>query len=207
LYGVTGNELDKRVDHTLEAIGLKDRANDRAEHFSGGMKRRLNLGVALIHQPRLVLLDEPTTGVDPQSRNHIFEEVRRLAAEGVGIVYTSHYIEEVQSLCSRVGIIDHGQLIACDTLPALLAQMGGVIRFRVPDDAPSLGEPLRQIPGVSLNGHDGPYVEMECRDVKSALMKVIALLNERQIELISLETTEPNLERVFLHLTGRALRD
>jgi ABC-2 type transport system ATP-binding protein len=207
LYGVTGSELKKRVDHTLEAIGLIDRANDRAEHFSGGMKRRLNLGAALIHQPKLVLLDEPTTGVDPQSRNHIFEEVRRLAAEGVGIVYTSHYIEEVQSLCSRVGIIDHGQLIACDTLPALLAQMGGVIRFRVPDDAPSLREPLRQIPGVSLNGHDGPFVEMECRDVKSALMRVIALLNERQIELISLETTEPNLERVFLHLTGRALRD
>jgi ABC-2 type transport system ATP-binding protein len=207
LYSVTGSELQKRVDHTLDAIGLKDRANDRAEHFSGGMKRRLNLGAALIHQPRLVLLDEPTTGVDPQSRNHIFEEVRRLAAEGVGIVYTSHYIEEVQSLCSRVGIIDHGQLIACDTLPVLLAQMGGVIRFRVPDDAPSLREPLRQIPGVSLNGHDGPFVEMECRDVKSALMKVIALLNERQIELVSLETTEPNLERVFLHLTGRALRD
>lgn len=207
LYGVTGSELEKRVDHTLEAIGLKDRANDRAEHFSGGMKRRLNLGAALIHQPKLVLLDEPTTGVDPQSRNHIFEEVRRLADEGVGIVYTSHYIEEVQSLCSRVGIIDHGQLIACDTLPALLAQMGGVIRFRVPDDAPSLREPLRQIPGVSINGHDGPFVEMECRDVKSALMKVIALLNERQIELVSLETTEPNLERVFLHLTGRALRD
>jgi ABC-2 type transport system ATP-binding protein len=167
----------------------------------------LNLGVALIHQPKLVLLDEPTTGVDPQSRNHIFEEVRRLAGEGVAVVYTSHYIEEVQALCSRVGIIDHGQLIACDTLPALLAQMGGVIRFRVPDDAPSLREPLRQIPGVSLNGHDGPLVEMECRDVKSALMKLIALLNERQIELVSLETTEPNLERVFLHLTGRALRD
>ncbi len=207
LYGVTGDELAKRVDHTLEAIGLTDRANDRVETFSGGMKRRLNLGAALIHQPRLLLLDEPTTGVDPQSRNHIFEEVRRLAGEGVGIVYTSHYIEEVQSLCSRVGIIDHGKLIACDSLPVLLAQMGGVIRFRVPDDAPSLREPLRQIPGVEINGHDGPFVEMECRDVKTALMRVIALLNERQIELISLETTEPNLERVFLHLTGRALRD
>ncbi|MEX2114713.1 MAG: ABC transporter ATP-binding protein [Pirellulales bacterium] len=207
LYGVSGDELNKRVDHTLAAIGLTDRANDRVENFSGGMKRRLNLGAALIHQPRLLLLDEPTTGVDPQSRNHIFEEVRRLAGEGVGIVYTSHYIEEVQSLCSRVGIIDHGQLIACDSLPVLLAQMGGVIRFRVPDDAPSLREPLRQIPGVTLNGQDGPFVEMECRDVKTALMRVIALLNERQIELISLETTEPNLERVFLHLTGRALRD
>ncbi len=202
---MAGEELRKRVDRTLEAIGLTDRANDRVENFSGGMKRRLNLGAALIHQPKLLLLDEPTTGVDPQSRNHIFEEVRRLAAEGVGIVYTSHYIEEVQSLCSRVGIIDHGKLIACDSLPVLLAQMGGVIRFRVPDETPSLREPLQKIPGVEINGHDGPFVEMECRDVKTALMRLIALLNERQIELISLETTEPNLERVFLHLTGLRL--
>jgi ABC-2 type transport system ATP-binding protein len=177
------------------------------DHFSGGMKRRLNLGAALIHQPKLLLLDEPTTGVDPQSRNHIFQEVRRLAAEGVGIVYTSHYIEEVQTLCSRVGIIDHGRLIACDTLPALLAQMSGVIRFRVPQPTPSLHERLRQIPGVEVNGSDGPMTELECRDVKGALMRLIALLNELNVELVSLETTEPNLERVFLHLTGRALRD
>lgn len=207
LYGIAGDELRRRVDHALACVGLKDRADQRVDRFSGGMKRRLNLGAALIHQPKLLLLDEPTTGVDPQSRNHIFEEVRRLAAEGVGIVYTSHYIEEVQTLCSRVGIIDHGRLIACDTLPALLAQMGGVIRFRVPDGTPSLHERLRQIPGVELNGQGGPAMELECRDVKTALMRLIAILNELQIELVSLETTEPNLERVFLHLTGRALRD
>jgi ABC-2 type transport system ATP-binding protein len=207
LYGIAGGELSRRVEHVLEAVGLKDRADQRVDRFSGGMKRRLNLGAALIHQPKLLLLDEPTTGVDPQSRNHIFEEVRRLAGEGVGIVYTSHYIEEVQTLCSRVGIIDHGRLIACDTLPALLAQMGGVIRFRVPEGTPSLRDRLREIPGVELNGQEGPLTEMECRDVKSALMRLIALLNEQKIELISLETTEPNLERVFLHLTGRALRD
>ena len=207
LYGIRGSELNQRVDYVLEAVGLKDRADERVDRFSGGMKRRLNLGVALVHQPKLLLLDEPTSGVDPQSRNHIFEEVRRLATQGVGIVYTSHYIEEVQSLCSRVGIIDHGRLIACDTLPALIARMGGVIRFRVPDDAPDLDDQLRQIPGVELNGRGGPMVEMECRDVKVALMRLIAILNERKIELISLETTEPNLERVFLHLTGRALRD
>ncbi|MGD9723525.1 MAG: ABC transporter ATP-binding protein [Pirellulales bacterium] len=207
LYGVNGAELERRVDEVLAAVGLSERAQERVERFSGGMKRRLNLGAAIIHRPKLLLLDEPTTGVDPQSRNHIFEEVRRLAGEGVAIVYTSHYIEEVQSLCSRVGIIDHGRLIACDTLPALLARMGGVIRFRVPDGTPSLHDRLRQIPGVELNGQDGPAIEMECRDVKSALMRLIALLNELQIELVSLETYEPNLERVFLHLTGRALRD
>jgi ABC-2 type transport system ATP-binding protein len=207
LYGLSGQRLERRVDEVLAAVGLTDRAGDRVERFSGGMKRRLNLGIALVHEPRLLLLDEPTTGVDPQSRNHIFEEVRRLAAEGVCIVYTSHYIEEVQALCSRVGIIDHGRLIACDDLATMLQKMDGLIRFRVPEVTPSLQERLRQIPGVHLNGEDAPYVELECLDVKAALMRLIALLNELQIELISLETTEPNLEHVFLHLTGRALRD
>jgi ABC-2 type transport system ATP-binding protein len=207
LYGLAGQRLERRVDEVLAAVGLTDRAGDRVLGFSGGMKRRLNLGIALVHEPKLLLLDEPTTGVDPQSRNHIFEEVRRLASEGVCIVYTSHYIEEVQALCSRVGIIDHGRLIACDDLATLLQKMDGLIRFRVPEVTASLHERLRQIPGVRLNGQDSPYVELECRDVKTALMRLIALLNELQIELISLETTEPNLELVFLHLTGRALRD
>ena len=207
LYGLSGQRLQRRVDEVLAAVGLTDRAGDRVEGFSGGMKRRLNLGIALVHEPKLLLLDEPTTGVDPQSRNHIFEEVRRLAAEGVCIVYTSHYIEEVQALCSRVGIIDHGRLIACDDLATMLQKMDGLIRFRVPEVTALLQERLSQIPGVRLNGQGAPHVELECRDVKAALMRLIALLNELQIELISLETTEPNLEYVFLHLTGRALRD
>ncbi len=207
LYGITGERLKQRVDHVLAAIGLTDRAGDRVAHFSGGMKRRLNLGAALVHEPKLLLLDEPTTGVDPQSRNHIFEEVRRLAAGGVCVVYTSHYIEEVQALCSRIGIIDHGRLIVCDRLAGLLQKMDGLIRFRVPDVTPVLDERLRQLPDTHLNGKDASWLELECRDVKSSLMRLIALLNELQIELISLETTEPNLERVFLHLTGRALRD
>lgn len=207
LYGLSGSRLVDRVEHVLAAVGLSDRAAERVERFSGGMKRRLNLGVALIHEPRLLLLDEATAGVDPQSRNHIFEEVRRLAATGVGIVYTSHYIEEVQSLCSRVGIIDHGQLIACDDLDAMLRKINGVIRFRVPQAAPALEERVRQIPGAHLNGQAGEAMELECRDVKSALMRLIAVLNDLHLELVSLETIEPNLERVFLHLTGRALRD
>ncbi len=207
LYGLSGQKLHQRVEHVLAAVGLSDRAGQRVDKFSGGMKRRLNLGAALIHEPQLLLLDEPTTGVDPQSRNHIFEEVRRLAAAGVGIVYTSHYIEEVQSLCSRVGIIDHGRLIACDDLDTMLQKIDGVIRFRVPRATAVLEERVRAIPGVHLNGQAGEAMELECRDVKSALMRLIAVLNELQIELVSLETIEPNLERVFLHLTGRALRD
>jgi ABC-2 type transport system ATP-binding protein len=207
LYGLAGEHLARRVDEVLLAIGLKDRADDRAEHFSGGMKRRLNLGAALVHEPELLLLDEPTTGVDPQSRNHIFEEVRRLSVAGVSIVYTTHYIEEVEALCTRVGIIDGGRLIACDELGTLLQKMEGLIRFRVQPDSQALRERLRQIPDTKLNGQAGAALELECRDMKSALMKLIALLNELQIELVSLETSEPNLERVFLHLTGHALRD
>jgi ABC-2 type transport system ATP-binding protein len=199
--------LTRRVDDVLAAVGLKDRADDRAEHFSGGMKRRLNLGAALVHEPELLLLDEPTTGVDPQSRNHIFEEVRRLSAAGVSIVYTTHYIEEVEALCTRVGIIDGGRLIACDTLSGLLQKLEGLIRFRVQPDTPELRERLRRIPDTKLNGQAGASLELECRDMKSALMRLIALLNELKTELVSLETSEPNLERVFLHLTGHALRD
>jgi ABC-2 type transport system ATP-binding protein len=207
LYGLSGEHLARRVDEVLAAIGLKDRADDRAEHFSGGMKRRLNLGAALVHEPELLLLDEPTTGVDPQSRNHIFEEVRRLSAAGVSIVYTTHYIEEVEALCTRVGIIDGGRLIACDELGALLQKMEGLIRFRVLGDTADLRDRLRQIPDTKLNGQPGAALELECRDTKAALMRLISLLNELHVELVSLETSEPNLERVFLHLTGHALRD
>jgi ABC-2 type transport system ATP-binding protein len=207
LYGIRGPKLEDRVDYVLEAIGLADRATERVEGFSGGMKRRLNLGAAIVHEPKLLLLDEPTTGVDPQSRNHIFEEVRRLAVSGVTIVYTTHYIEEVETLCSRVGIIDHGKLIACDDLAVMLQKIDGLIRFRVEQTTPAFEQRLRQIPDTQLNGHAGPAMELECRDVKRSLMQLIHVLNEMDVELLSLETIEPNLERVFLHLTGHALRD
>jgi ABC-2 type transport system ATP-binding protein len=153
-----------------------------------------------------LLLDEPTVGVDPQSRNHIFEGVRRLNAEGVTILYTSHYMEEVQALCPRVGIMDHGRLVACDTLQNLLGHLNGLIRFRVPRPTPSLRERLKELSDCTLAEHDNT-LELECRDVKGTLLRLVALLNEARVELTSLETEEPNLERVFLHLTGRALRD
>jgi ABC-2 type transport system ATP-binding protein len=207
LYGVTGATLHQRVKEVLAAVGLEDRAERRASTFSGGMKRRLNLGASLIHQPRLLLLDEPTTGVDPQSRNHIFEEVRRLNASGVTVVYTSHYMEEVQALCRRVGIMDHGRIIACDTLSGLLRQLESAIRFRVSQVTPALSERIKQLPDVHLLEHPDGAQELECRDVKATLPQLMAALNEFNLSLTSLETEEPNLERVFLHLTGRALRD
>jgi len=207
LYGVHGVTLRQRCQEVLADIGLLDRADRRVDTFSGGMKRRLNLGVALMHRPRLLMLDEPTTGVDPQSRNHIFEGVRRLNAEGTTVVYTSHYMEEVQALCKRIGIMDHGQLIACDTLPSLLQELSGLVRVKVPAVTPPLRDQVKALPIVRLGEPDNQTLELECKDVKETLVRLIALLNEQQIELISLETEEPNLERVFLYLTGRGLRD
>lgn len=207
LYGLAGAQLRRYVDGVLVAVALADRADFRAETFSGGMKRRLNLGAALVHNPRLLLLDEPTTGVDPQSRNHIFEEVRRLNAAGVTIIYTSHYMEEVQALCPRIGIMDHGRLIALGSLNELLQQMAGHIRFRVAELSEELGRRIADLPDARLAEQNGAVLELECRDVKATLLRLVGLFNELRVEFISLETEEPNLEGVFLHLTGRALRD
>jgi ABC-2 type transport system ATP-binding protein len=205
LYGVAGPDLRQRVEEVLEAVALLDRADDRAGTFSGGMKRRLNLGAALVHRPRILYLDEPTVGVDPQSRNHIFEGVRRINAAGTTIIYTSHYMEEVQALCGRVGILDHGRLIACDTLPSLLQTLDGVIRFRVPHLPPALSELLATLP-AKLRTNDGT-LELHAAEVQPVLTRLLSLLNEQNVHVADLTVTEPNLERVFLHLTGRALRD
>jgi ABC-2 type transport system ATP-binding protein len=207
LYGLGGTELEERVEHILTAIALLDRADQRAGAFSGGMKRRLNLGASLVHEPKILLLDEPTTGVDPQSRNHIFEEVRRLNAGGMTIVYTSHYMEEVQALCPRVGIIDHGKLIACDSVANLLGQLPSRLRLSVRALPEKARAHLQALDGVRVLTPNEQTVEIECRDVKRVLVQLVPILNEEQVELTGLEAEEPNLERVFLHLTGRALRD
>jgi ABC-2 type transport system ATP-binding protein len=207
LFGLGGKELADRAEQLLVAVGLETRDRHRVATFSGGMKRRLNLAAALVHQPRLLLLDEPTVGVDPQSRNLIFEEVRRLRSEGMTVVYTSHYMEEVEALCSRIGIIDQGKLQACDTLPSLLKMLRGLVRCRVPGVTPSLRAKLKGLGGCDLRERSDGEFELECEDVKTTLLRVVGLLNEAQLELVHLETQEPNLERVFLHLTGRALRD
>ena len=207
LFGLGGASLRNRAGELLAAVGLEARGNDRVVTFSGGMKRRLNLAIALVHGPRLLLLDEPTVGVDPQSRNLIFEEVRRLNAGGLTVVYTSHYMEEVQALCTRIGIIDRGKLQACDTLSGLLQKLQGLVRCRLGGLSPALRGRLAEIPGCTLRETAEGDLELHGSDVKGMLIRLIAVLNEANVELIHLETEEPNLERVFLHLTGRALRD
>jgi ABC-2 type transport system ATP-binding protein len=207
LYGLQGAELNRRVDEVLETIALSDRANDRVNTFSGGMKRRLNLGVSILHRPKLLLLDEPTTGVDPQSRNRIFEEVRRLNSAGMTIVYTSHYMEEVQALCSRIGILDGGKLVACDTLPNLLRSLEGRIRVRLPQVPATLRQRIQALANVQLAEPAPNVLELSCKEPARTMFELVPLLQEHKLEPLELETHEPNLERVFLHLTGRALRD
>jgi ABC-2 type transport system ATP-binding protein len=236
LYGLGGGLLDGRVQEILDAVGLADRAGERVQTYSGGMKRRLNLGAALVHGPRLLLLDEPTVGVDTQSRNHIFEEVRRRNRAGLTVIYTSHYMEEVQALCTRIGIIDQGLLQACDTLPRLLQLLRGRIGFRVARLSEEFRQRVRELPGCTLHeqGGDvsgaltdqectdvqqgpglvkrppvkgGGLMELECSDVQGSLVRLVALLSETKVDLLHLQTEEPDLERVFLHLTGRNLRD
>jgi ABC-2 type transport system ATP-binding protein len=203
LYGLNRADLGRRVKEMLAAVGLTDRADDRAGTFSGGMKRRLNLAVALVHRPKLLLLDEPTTGVDPQSRNHIFEQVKAQNAAGLTVIYTSHYMEEVQTLCPRIAILDGGAVKACDTLPNLLQRMDATAKLTLPSVPAELVERVRTLPGVKAVRANGLVLEVTAAELPPLLPKLLAACGE----VTALEIEQPNLERVFLALTGRALRD
>ena len=207
LYGLGGHGLEQRIDSILSAIALTERADQRAGTFSGGMKRRLNLGASLVHEPQILLLDEPTAGVDPQSRNHLFDEVRRLNAAGITIVYTSHYMEEAQALCPRVGILDQGRLVACDTVKQLLGQLPGRLRLGARALPARARERMQSLDVVRVTTPNAETIDIECRDVRRVLMQLVSILNEEKVEMTGFEMEEPNLEKVFLHLTGRALRD
>ncbi|MBY0514722.1 MAG: ABC transporter ATP-binding protein [Gemmataceae bacterium] len=207
LYGMAGPNLDARVDEVLHEVGLHDRADDRAGTFSGGMKRRLNLATAVVHSPRLLFLDEPTTGVDPQSRNNIFEQVRRLNAAGMTTIYTSHYMEEIELLCERVAVIDHGQVRATDTLPNLLRLLDTTVRFTLTNEPAGFAERVAALPGVkAVAAADGGY-KLVVDEVAAALAAVANLCAATGAALTAVTAREPSLERVFLHLTGRDLRD
>jgi ABC-2 type transport system ATP-binding protein len=207
LYGLGGKSLESRVDAVLAEVGLTERANDRAGTFSGGMKRRLNLAAAVVHEPKLLFLDEPTTGVDPQSRNHIFRQVKALNASGVTVIYTSHYMEEVQALCKRIAVLDGGKLLACDTLPNLLRTLDGRVRFTLAQPVTGFEERLAKVPGAKQVKALGGGFEVATDSVPELLPVVMALAGELGATVTAIDPREPTLERVFLHLTGRELRD
>ncbi|NLD43640.1 MAG: ABC transporter ATP-binding protein [Chloroflexi bacterium] len=232
IYGLGGKVLRERVADVLRIVALTDRADDPVEKYSGGMKRRVNIAAGLLHQPRLLFLDEPTVGVDPQSRNYIFETVMRLNRErGMTVIYTSHYMEEVELLCNRVAIMDQGRIIALDTVKNLVGVLAGVIHLGLRDVDEALLADLAALPavtGVSVPPppiapvpaegqplHEenlpaaAPYttVKIEAEHSQQALVNVISFLNQRDIPITYLQVLEPNLENVFLHLTGKKLRE
>jgi len=205
LYGLRGTSLDDGVRWVLDVVGLADRADEPVAKFSGGMKRRLNLAAGLVHRPRLLVLDEPTVGVDPQSRSHIFDAVRRLRdAEGMTVVYTSHYMEEVEALCSRVAILDHGTLVALDGVDALKARHGaGVVEIEL-ERASDAGPAARSLSALGEASADGTRVRLRSA---SAAGPVVRALEAESIGVVSIALARPSLETVFLSLTGRHLRD
>lgn len=207
LYRVAEKLLKDRVDSLLEAVGLQNKADHRVETFSGGMKRRMNLAAALVHQPALLLLDEPTAGVDPQSRNHLFEEIKRCTRDGTTIIYTTHYMEEVEALCSRVAILDHGKIVAVDALASLLHLIPSRVTLTFESLSPEYIQHVSSIEGMVVQVKDNCRVQLEMKDTASLLVKTVESIRQYNLKLIHMETQLPTLEGVFLHLTGRALRD
>ena len=209
LQGLRGSELSGRVDEVLALIGLTDRAKDATKEYSGGMKRRLNIGIGLLHRPTLLILDEPTVGVDPQSRNAILESVEALSGEGMAVLYTTHYMEEAERLCDRIGIIDSGRLQAEGTRDELIRLTGGVdhIRLRGSGDLAAARAALQEVPGVERVDVDRQTLTLTARNAATLVAEVVGCAAQAGVALSDVEITRPDLESVFLHLTGKALRD
>jgi ABC-2 type transport system ATP-binding protein len=197
LYGIRRQRLDTRVEQALGLAGLKDRRRDRVATFSGGMKRRLNLACAIVHDPDVVLLDEPTVGVDPQSRHHIFESLGYLKQQNKTLLYSTHYIEEVERLCDRAAIIDAGSVLAIDTVPWLIRDHGGQALVRAELAAPPPAG--TEVPGLDAN--------LEMTTSHPRPFDLVRDLTAAGVELKSVSIQQPSLQSVFLSLTGRALRD
>ncbi len=208
LQGMDRHRLDARIGEVLDVVGLADRADDRVDTFSGGMKRRVNIAAGLLHEPSLLVLDEPTVGVDPQSRNQILESVERLGGAGLSVLYTTHYMEEAERLCDRIGILDGGRLIAEGTRSELVSTIGeGDLIIVDGDHPPEVVDAVRSLPGVADVTVTGRGMEVSAPSGPAVLATVVSTLADRGVDLTGLTLREPNLEAVFLALTGRALRD
>lgn len=209
LQGLGGTELRTRVAEVLELIDLADRAKEATKKFSGGMKRRLNIGIGLLHQPDLLILDEPTVGVDPQSRHAILASVEALSVAGMAVLYTTHYMEEAERLCDRIGIIDAGKIQAEGTRSELIRIIGELdeIRLTGTGDLTAATAALEELDPVEQVVSDGRDLVLHVRSAPTAVAAVVTAAGRAGMELADVEITRPDLESVFLHLTGKALRD
>ncbi|WP_440603121.1 ATP-binding cassette domain-containing protein [Bacillus sp. GB_SG_008] len=209
LYGLRGTELKERVEEALQFVGLSDRHKSYPKNFSGGMKRRLNIACALAHRPKLIIMDEPTVGIDPQSRNYILQSVRKLNEMGSTIIYTSHYMEEVEEICTKIAIVDHGKIIAEGTkeqLKAIITDTKDIwIEVKTIEDMDM--DQLKEISGVKAVQIEENVIKVNSDTGVNNLNKIIQYFISHDIEIRSVEEQAPNLETVFLTLTGRKLRD
>ena len=209
LQGLGGSELDRRIDAVLDIVALRDRADDRVDEYSGGMKRRCNIAVGMLHEPELLILDEPTVGVDPQSRNQILDSVERLGSEGLAVIYTTHYMEEAERLCERVVIMDQGKKIAAGPKDELVSGLGDTAGLVVEGsfEDPTIVDRFDRVQSVSQTQLTSRGLEFATSNPTAALGAIVPILAEAGVPIEGISVTEPNLEAVFLELTGRALRD
>ncbi|WP_339216579.1 ABC transporter ATP-binding protein [Ornithinibacillus sp. FSL M8-0202] len=210
IYKLKGDDLEKSIQRSLEIVGLEGRQKDLVKTFSGGMKRRVNIAVALLHQPKILILDEPTVGIDPQSRNHILETVRMLNQKnGTTILYTSHYMEEVEQLCDRLYIMDNGEIIATGTKGELLSILSAedTIKVQLSKMNEVFVEQVKAIEGVRKVEASDVNLKVIANKGINLVSELVSLANNHHIKMINFHTETPSLEDVFLHLTGRTLRD
>lgn len=209
MYGLRGDPLKKRVNEILEVVGLTDRQKGRVSKYSGGMKRRLNIGIALLHKPDVVIMDEPTVGIDPQSRRNILDSVMELNQRGMTVFYTTHYMEEAQELSDHIAIMDHGKIIASGTHNELVKIVGELDRIELTINTESVNviEAWQSIAGVQQVTAENGHITLLADDSNIVLPEIFEAAAKADSRITSVDIQEPNLEAVFLHLTGRALRD
>ena len=209
VYGVSGLQLKDNIEWCLDVAGLKEYRKQAVKKYSGGMMRRLNIAVGMIHRPEVLIMDEPTVGIDPQSRNHILETVKTLNKNGMTVIYTSHYMEEVEFLCTRLAIMDHGQMIAYGAIDDVRQLAGALstITMEVSGDLAPVEEALRQDLTFRQVAVDNQKLMLQVQDAGVGISKAVFVLNRFQMQPQRIDIAQPNLETAFLHLTGRQLRD